>query len=95
MVNLTESGIEEAALSWLGNLGYETLFGLDIASGKPTTERESYEQVMLENRLRRALAHLNPHLPADAFEEAFRKLTRPDSPSLMSLPNYPILRALV
>ena len=39
---------------------------------------------MLERRLRQALQRLNPQVPADALEEAFRKLTRPDSPSLVA-----------
>jgi len=47
-------------------------------------ERENYGQVVLESRLRQALARLNPQVPADALEEAFRKLTRPDSPSLVA-----------
>ncbi len=34
--------------------------------------------------MRRALERLNPTVPAEALEEAFRKLTRPDSPSLVA-----------
>jgi len=81
--HLTESEIESATLSWLSDLGYQTLFGPDIAPGMPAAEREHYGQVVLEGRLRDALARLNPYAPADALEEAFRKLTRPDSPSLI------------
>jgi type I restriction enzyme, R subunit len=33
---------------------------------------------VLTQRLRDALARLNPALPAEALEDAFRKLTRPD-----------------
>ncbi|MCL6582688.1 MAG: type I restriction endonuclease subunit R [bacterium] len=83
MAHLTESEIESAALSWLSGLGYQTLFGPDIAPDMPAAEREHYGQVVLERRLRDALARLNPQVPADALEEAFRKLTRPDSPSLL------------
>ncbi len=77
-----ESDVEAAALAWFESLGYQIVFGMDIAPGMPEAERESYGQVVLENRLRRALERLNPLAPADGLEEAFRKLTRPDLPSL-------------
>ena len=80
----TESVVEQATLDWLSGLGYQTLFGPDIAPGMPAAEREHYGQVVLEYRLRQALARLNPQVPVDALEEAFRKLTRPDSPSLVA-----------
>jgi len=83
MPHLTESEIESATLSWLSDLGYQTLFGPDIAPDMPAAEREHYGQAVLEGRLRNALARLNPHAPAGAREEAFRTLTRPDSPSLI------------
>jgi type I restriction enzyme R subunit len=94
MAHLTESEIESATLSWLSDLGYQTLFGPDIAPDMPAAERETYGQVVLERRLRDALARLNPQAPADALEEAFRKLTRPDSPSLVAN-NHVIHRYLV
>lgn len=81
---LTESHVEDAALAWLGELGYTVLHGPDIAPGEPLAERETYGQVVLAARLRRKLADLNPHIPADALDEAVRKLTRPASPSLVN-----------
>jgi type I restriction enzyme R subunit len=39
--------------------------------------------VILAERLRAALARLNPDLPADALDDAFRKLTRPEGPDLL------------
>jgi type I restriction enzyme R subunit len=82
--NFTESDIERAALAWLKSLGYLILSGPEIAPGEPAAERDNYGQVVLEYRLRQALARLNPQVPTDALEEAFRKLTRPDSPSLVA-----------
>jgi type I restriction enzyme R subunit len=84
MANLTETDVESAALAWLAGLGYQTVFGPDIAPGMPGAERDDYGQVVLEYRLRQALQRLNPQVPADALEDAFRKLTRPDSPSLVA-----------
>ena len=80
----TESVVEEAALAWLEALGYGVLHGPDIAAGMPGAERSdpSYRDVVLERRVRDALAALNPALPAEALEDAFRKLTRSDAPSL-------------
>ena len=80
----TESEVESAALAWLGSLGYTILHGSEIAPGEPFAEREGYGQVVLERRLRQALHLLNPDAPADALDEARRRLTRPDSPSLVA-----------
>ena len=81
---LTESHVEDAALAWFGELGYTVLHGPDIAPGEPSAERETYGQVVLAARLRRKLADLNPHIPAEALDEAARKVTRPVSPSLVN-----------
>ena len=48
----TESVVEDAALEWFGELGYSILHGPEMAPGEPASERESYEQVILEGRLR-------------------------------------------
>ncbi len=84
MAHLTEFDIESAAMDWLAGLGYQTLFGPDIAPDMPAAERDDYGQVCLSRRLRQALQRLNPQVPSDAIEEAFRKLTRPDLPSLVA-----------
>lgn len=94
MTAFTESIVEEAALAWLEGLGYAILHGPDIAPGEPFAEREDYGQVVLERRLRQGLQRLNPDAPADALDEAFRRLTRPDSPSLVAN-NHAIHRYLV
>ena len=81
----TESVVEDAALGWLESLGYTVLHGPEIAFGEPSSERRDpgYRDVVLERRLRDALRRLNPELPAEALEDAFRKLTRVDAPSLV------------
>ena len=80
-----ESEVEEAALAWLGELGYSVLHGPEIAFGEPGAERSdpSYRDVLLAGRLRQALVKLNPQLPAEALEDAFRKLTRAEAPTLI------------
>jgi len=78
---ILESVVEEAAIDWLKGLGYQYQPGPDIACDGPHPERGSYADVVLADRLRSALVTLNPGIPAKALEDAFRKVTRPDSPS--------------
>ncbi len=85
MTAFVESVVEDAALAWLKGLGYAVLHGPDIAVGEPAAERgdPNYRDVVLEARLRQALKRLNPDLPPEALEDAYRKLTRVDAPSLV------------
>ncbi len=80
----TESEVEQAALAWLESLGWPVRHGPEIAPDMPGGERTDYGQVVLHRRLRDALARLNPNLPAEALEDAFRKLTRPEGADLAS-----------
>ena len=77
MTTLTEADVEQAALDWLAGVGWSTEHGPEIAPGTPGAERADYGEVVLERRLRDALAALNPRLPADALDDAYRKLSRP------------------
>ncbi len=80
----TESVVEDASLGWLEGLGYSVVHGPNIAAGEPGAERgdPNYRDVVLERRLREALKRLNPDLPPEAMDDAYRKLTRVDAPSL-------------
>ena len=78
MSGVTEATVEAAALAYLETLGWAIARGPDIAA----EERASYGQVVLEQRLRNALARLNPSLPASALDDAFRKLTLPTGATL-------------
>ncbi len=80
MSGFTESVVEEAALEWFAALGYAIAGGPTIAPGEPGEERRTYADVVLEGRLRDALARLNPAVSREGLEEAFRKLTRISSP---------------
>ena len=94
MSSFTESIVEQAALAWLESLGWRVTHGLEIAPGEPGAERTDYAQVVLEARLREALARLNPVLPPEALEDAFRRLTRPEGAEL-SARNRAVHRLLV
>ena len=82
MTALTESTVEDAALAWLESLGWNIAHGPAIAPDTPGAERGDYGAVVLERRLRDALARLNPHLPTEALNDAFRKLTHLEGPTL-------------
>ena len=82
MTTLTEADVEAAALEWLADLGWQTAHGPDIAPGAPGEERADYGAVVLERRLQDSLARLNPDLPRDALDDAFRKLTRPEGSTI-------------
>ena len=82
MTTITESDVEQSALGWLERLGWKIVRGVDIAPGSVSAERFDYGQVLLERRLRDALARLNPDIPSAARDDAFRKLTRVEGASL-------------
>jgi type I restriction enzyme R subunit len=84
MTSLCESHVEEATLLWFGELGYSTAHGEDIAPEGAHAERGSFDDVLLVQRLRDAIDRLNPTIPQDAREDAFRKVVRLDRPTLIA-----------
>jgi type I restriction enzyme, R subunit len=84
MTGFTESVVEDAALEWLSTLGYTIKHGPEIAPGELFAERRDYSQVVFEQRLRDALVRLNPTLPPEAIDDAFRRLTRQEGATLDS-----------
>ena len=82
MTTLTEADVEHAALGWLAGLGWRVAHGPDIAPHAPGAERDDYGEVVLDRRLRDALAALNPSLPSSALDDAYRKLTSPQGATL-------------
>src|SRR5437016_5396504 len=79
---VTESAVEEAALTWFEDLGYTVLHGPDIAPGEPAAERAAYNEVVLQDRLRTAIARINPTIPSETLAEALGKVLRAEHPSL-------------
>ena len=79
---LSEDIVEQVALAWLEGLGWVVAYGPDIAPNGSTPERAGYGEVVLAQRLRDTLGWLNPDLPAEALEDAFRRLTRPEGATL-------------
>ena len=80
---LNESTVEQAAMEWLQDLGYEVKNGSEIAPGESDAERSSFRDVLLLDRLRAAMTRLNPSIPAEALEDALRKVQQIDAGSLV------------
>ena len=93
-MNFTESTIEQATIDWLIDLGYIYGFGPDIAFDGNAPERSDYQEPLLLDRLKQAVARINSKLPTQAQEEALRKITRLGKPSLL-LDNHAFHHMLV
>ncbi|MCH7964352.1 MAG: type I restriction endonuclease subunit R [Bacteroidetes bacterium] len=83
MKPITEDKIEYFAIEQLNTLGWEYLHGLAIAPGAEQQERESFEQIILTDRLRKAVSIINPHIPNEAQEQAIQKVLRIYSTDLL------------
>ncbi|QHP90739.1 type I restriction endonuclease subunit R [Burkholderia glumae] len=71
---MTEDQLEQETLGWLSEVGYRHLFGPDLAPDGVNAERADYRQVLLVERLRSAIARLNPSIPLAAREDAVRQV---------------------
>ena len=83
MSKLTEDHVEQAALEWFRELGYEIAHGPDIAPEGNAPERTSYGDVILTARLLDRLKVINPDLPEALFEDVIRKVVQTETPSLI------------
>ncbi|MDY0104828.1 MAG: type I restriction endonuclease subunit R [Lentimicrobium sp.] len=84
MTRITENTIESFAIELLDKLGYEYIYAPNIAPDGETPERNSYEQVLLLNRLTSAVRKINPTIPIDAQVEAIKEIQRISSPDLLN-----------
>lgn len=84
MKPITENNIETFAIDTLESLGWDYVYGLAIAPGAEQEERESFEQVILIERLRKQLAIINCEIPDSAREQAISKILGLYSPDLLS-----------
>src|SRR3989338_2066384 len=77
---IVEQDIENAALEILNELGYEVLYGPNIAPDSEAPARARWDDAVLTDRLRAKLESLNKGVAAEAIEEAIKKLTRATNP---------------
>ena len=84
MAKLTESEIENLAIERLQALGFDYVYGPDIAPDSANPERENFADVILRARLRKAIGRINPTLPTAALDEAINNIQRISSPELLA-----------
>ena len=80
---INEDQVEQIALEWFKELGYDYHHGYDIAPDSDYPQRTNYQEVLLSNRLHTALTKLNPTLPATAIDEAIHLLKKPQHATLI------------
>ena len=69
---MNEHDLEELAMAWFEELGYQTAFGPDIGPGGSAQERAEPQDVILWGRFDAALARINPQAPASVLQDAKR-----------------------
>lgn len=83
MAFLSEATLEQAVLDQLRLLGYSIEREENIGPDGYRPERASYDQVVLKQRFVDAVTRLNPGLPPEARQDAIRKVTQSELPSLL------------
>lgn len=83
--------VEQPALAWLcgdgvqlaGGVAWEHIHGAELAPDAPARERKIWSDVVLIERLREAVARINPELPEDAVQRVCELAMTGTSPSLI------------
>ena len=81
---MTEDQLEQEALGWLADVGWQHRCGPDLAPDGAAPERDNYRQVLLTRRLRQALATLNPEVPQAARDDALQQVLDLGTPVLLA-----------
>ena len=83
MSKFIENDLEQAVMEWFQDLGYQTQYGPDISPGGSFSERESFGDVVLYDRLHSALKRINKQYSNDTISELVKKITRQQSLSIV------------
>lgn len=83
MAFITEADVEAAMLDQFADLGFTCLTDAVAGPDGSAPEREAYSDVLLLARLRAAIDRLNPTIPAEAREDALKKIVATETPSLI------------
>ena len=84
MTKITENDIELLAIEQLKALGWQYVYAPDIAPDGENPERESFSDIILVQRLKTAIAKINPALSLEVQEEAVNQILRINSPELLT-----------
>ncbi len=80
---MTEDHLEQLALTWFQDSGWDYRHGPDIAPDGDMPERADYRQVLLHGRLHEALRRLNTDVPDAVLEEVLHRIAKLHEPSLI------------
>lgn len=81
---MTEDQMEQEVLGWLAETGYRVVSGYDVAPDSDNPWRANFNQVLLLDQLRGAIARLNPSVPLVAREDALAQVVNLDTPAQLS-----------
>lgn len=81
---MTENEIEQLSIDLLKQQGFTYLNGTDIAPDSSTSERQTFEEVILKERLDNAVRRINSTIPIDAQQDAVKQVMRIASPDVLS-----------
>ena len=81
---MTENEIEKLAIALLEQQGYTYINGVHLAPDAPDSERTTFEEVVLKQRLENAVRRINPTIPLDAQQDAVKQILRIASPDVLS-----------
>ncbi|OLF59835.1 DEAD/DEAH box helicase [Aeromonas veronii] len=81
---MTEDQLEQEVLGWLAEVGYRVVCGYDVAPDSDNPWRANFNQVLLLDQLRDAIARLNPSVPMVAREDALAQVVNLDTPAQLS-----------
>lgn len=84
MPPLHESDIEQMLIKLLKAKGYQYLYGPDIATDGDNPMRLSFEDVVLFDKLEKAVKRLNPSLPWLVQDEVVKTTMRISSPDILA-----------
>ena len=84
MERITESAIEKFSIELLEKQGCQYIYAPSIAPDSETPERQSFEDVLLMERLQTAVGRINPAIPTDIREDAIKQILRLNPPELIA-----------
>jgi len=83
MKPITENNIEQYTIDELQSLGFQYVHGIDIAPDGSNAERSAYDDIILKQRLLKAITKLNPDVPSNACSQALNEVIRIGSPDVL------------
>ncbi len=89
---MTENQLEQEALGWLADVGWQHRHGPDMAPGRGSSRARDLLASSAGRRLRQAVAALNPEVPAGARDDAIRQVLNLGTPVLAANRQFHRLR---